>query len=58
MFPNLPVVMVSAVAEIDDQTRAYAAGVDAYLDKSDFREGALAATLRGLLAGVGSEVAQ
>ncbi len=58
MLPGLPVVMVSAVAEIEDQNRAYAAGVDAYLDKSDFREGVLATTLRGLLADAGNEVAQ
>ncbi len=45
----LPIVMVSAVAEAGDQSRAYAAGVDAYLDKADFRQGVLASTLRSLL---------
>ena len=48
-LPLLPVVMVSAVATPEDQSAAYAAGVNAYLDKSDFREGVLAATLRSLL---------
>jgi hypothetical protein len=38
------------VATSDDQTRARDAGVDAYFDKADFREGALAETLRSLIA--------
>ena len=45
----LPIVMMSAVAERSDQDRAKAAGVDAYFDKSDFREGALVSTLHSLL---------
>jgi CheY-like chemotaxis protein len=45
----LPIVMMSAVAERADQDRARAAGVDAYFDKSDFREGALVSTLHSLL---------
>lgn len=48
-LPTLPVVMVSGVATPEDQSAAYAAGVNAYLDKSDFREGVLASTLRQLL---------
>jgi len=47
--PNLPIVMVSGVAEPADQSRAFAAGVDAFLDKSDFREGVLATTLWALV---------
>lgn len=45
----LPIVMMSAVADRADQDRAKAAGVDAYFDKSDFREGALVSTLHSLL---------
>ena len=45
----LPIVMMSAVAERADQERARAAGVNAYFDKSDFREGALVSTLHSLL---------
>ncbi len=45
----LPIVMMSAVAERSDQDRAKAAGVNAYFDKSDFREGALVSTLHSLL---------
>lgn len=45
----LPIVMVSSVADTDDQARAWEAGVDAYLDKSDVRHGVLAFTLRTLL---------
>lgn len=48
-LPSIPVVMVSAVASPEDQSAAYAAGVNAYLDKSDFREGVLAITLKSLL---------
>jgi chemotaxis protein histidine kinase CheA len=46
---TLPVVMMSAVAEREDQDRATAAGVNVYFDKSDFREGALVSTLHSLL---------
>ncbi|HVR32787.1 MAG TPA: response regulator [Acidimicrobiia bacterium] len=46
---KLPIVMVSAVAEDDDKARAWEAGVDAYLDKYDIRQGALVAALRRLL---------
>ena len=46
---TLPIVMMSAVAERADQERARAAGVNAYFDKSDFREGALVSTLHSLL---------
>jgi CheY-like chemotaxis protein len=41
--------MMSAVAEKVDQERAKAAGVNAYFDKADFREGALMSTLQSLL---------
>lgn len=54
-FGDLPIVMLSGVATPDDQNRARAAGVDAFLDKSDFREGALAETLRALLDGRDTE---
>jgi chemotaxis protein histidine kinase CheA len=46
---TLPIVMMSAVADRADQDRARSAGVDAYFDKSDFREGALVSTLHSLL---------
>ena len=49
ILPSLPVVMVSAVADEEDQARAWAAGVDAYLDKADLRQCLLAATLHSLL---------
>ena len=45
----LKIVMVSGVAAEEDKSRAWSAGVDAYLDKSDLRQGALAYTLRSLL---------
>ena len=48
-FGDLPIIMMSAVAEKDDQERAKSAGVNAYFDKSDFREGALISTLQSLL---------
>jgi two-component system chemotaxis sensor kinase CheA len=49
ILPSLPVVMVSAVADEKDQARAWAAGVNAYLDKADLRQGLLATTLNSLL---------
>ena len=47
--PGLKIVMVSGVALDSDAERAMSAGVDAYLDKSDLRQGVLVATLRSLL---------
>ena len=49
-LPALPVVMVSGVATEADQSRAWEAGVDAFLDKSDLRQGLLVSTLASLLA--------
>ncbi|GBE21220.1 gliding motility regulatory protein [bacterium BMS3Bbin01] len=49
-LPALPVLMVSGVATAADQSRAWEAGVDAYLDKSDLRQGLLVSTLASLLA--------
>jgi len=46
---NVPVVMLSGVATEEDKTRSKEAGVDVFFDKADFREGALAETLRGML---------
>jgi DNA-binding response OmpR family regulator len=46
---NQPIIMVSAVAEEEDKAQAWEAGVDAYLDKYDIRQGALVAALRRLL---------
>jgi DNA-binding response OmpR family regulator len=46
---TIPIVMVSGVATPEDQAAAWEAGVDAYLEKSDLRQGALLATLRSLL---------
>jgi DNA-binding response OmpR family regulator len=48
---TIPIAMVSGVATPDEQASAWEAGVDAYLDKSDLRMGALASTLRALLEG-------
>jgi len=45
----LPIIMLSGVAAAEDQARAREAGVNAYFDKNDFREGALAATLVALV---------
>jgi chemotaxis protein histidine kinase CheA len=46
---KVPIVMLSGVAKPEDQQRAIEAGVDAFFEKADFREGALAAQLRELL---------
>jgi chemotaxis protein histidine kinase CheA/methylmalonyl-CoA mutase cobalamin-binding subunit len=46
---TVPIVMVSGVAGPDDQAGAWEAGVDAYLNKFDLRQGALSSTLRRLL---------
>ncbi len=46
---QLPIVMLSGVAKTEDQQRAIEAGVNAFFEKADFREGALAAQLRELL---------
>jgi hypothetical protein len=48
-YGPLPIIMLSGVATAEDQTRARESGVDAYFDKNDFREGALAATLQALV---------
>ncbi len=46
---QIPIVMLSGVAKVEDQQRALEAGVNAFFEKADFREGALAAQLRELL---------
>ena len=46
---DLPIVMLSGVAEGEDVDRAREAGVDAFFDKADFREGGLAEKLRELI---------
>jgi two-component system chemotaxis sensor kinase CheA len=48
---KIPIVMVSGVANTEEQAAAWEAGVNAYLDKNDLRMGALVSTLRGLLDG-------
>ena len=48
-FADLPVVMLSGVATSEDQDRAQRAGVDAFFEKADFREGALAEALWKML---------
>jgi len=53
----VPVVMLSGVATPEDQIRAQEAGVNAYFDKADFREGVLAATLLSLVARFKEEAA-
>ena len=45
-----PIVMLSGAATSDDQSRALAAGANAYLDKDDVRKGALAAVITELIA--------
>ncbi len=46
---KVPIVMVSGVATEDEKKAAWAAGVDAYLDKFDLRQGVLTRTLRQLI---------
>ncbi|MFV9671813.1 MAG: response regulator [Acidimicrobiia bacterium] len=46
---DIPMVMLSGVAEGDDVDRAREAGIDAFFGKSDFREGGLAEKLRELI---------
>lgn len=55
-YADLPVVMLSGVATAEDQDRAQRAGVDAFFEKADFREGALAQTLREILGARGRAV--
>jgi CheY-like chemotaxis protein len=45
----MPIVMLSAVANEEDQSRAKRAGVDAFFDKSSFQEGVIADTLWEML---------
>ncbi len=47
---DIPMVMLSGVAEGDDVDRAREAGVDAFFGKADFREGGLAEKLRELIS--------
>jgi chemotaxis protein histidine kinase CheA len=47
---DIPMVMLSGVAEGEDVDRAREAGVDAFFGKSDFREGGLAEKLRELIS--------
>jgi two-component system sensor histidine kinase and response regulator WspE len=46
---DIPMVMLSGVAEGEDVDRARDAGVDAFFGKADFREGGLAEKLRELI---------
>ncbi len=46
---DVPIVMVSGVATAEEKQRAWTAGVDAYLDKFDLRQGVLTNTLRRLI---------
>jgi CheY-like chemotaxis protein len=46
---SIPMVMVSGVANAEEQQAAWDAGVNAYLEKGDLRLGSLAATIRTLL---------
>jgi chemotaxis protein histidine kinase CheA/methylmalonyl-CoA mutase cobalamin-binding subunit len=48
-YEGLPIIMLSGVATPEDQERAVAAGVDAFFNKADFREGALADALRATI---------
>ncbi len=47
---NTPIVMLSGVADEEDVERAKQAGVDAFFDKSDFRESGLAEKLHELIS--------
>lgn len=53
---TIPMVMVSGVANQEEQQAAWDAGVDAYLEKGDLRLGSLAATIRALLDGPTGQV--
>ena len=44
-----PIVVLSGAATVADQEKARLAGADAYLDKDDVRQGALAALIRDLI---------
>jgi DNA-binding response OmpR family regulator len=46
---GVPIVMVSGVANNDEKQDAWTAGVDAYLDKFDLRQGVLTSTIRRLV---------
>lgn len=48
---SIPIVMLSGIADLADQDRAKAAGIDVYFDKSQVRAGSLAETLHHLIAG-------
>jgi chemotaxis protein histidine kinase CheA len=48
-YGDIPVVMLSGVANDEDRTRAERAGADAFFDKADFAKGALVEKLRELL---------
>jgi len=51
---KVPIVMLSGAATAEDQQRALAAGANAYLDKDDLRQGALAAAITDLIGEVAS----
>ena len=46
---RIPIVMVSGVASAEEKNAAWEAGVDAYFDKFDLRQGVLTKTLRELM---------
>ena len=46
---DVPIVMVSGVATQEEKKAAWEAGVDAYLDKFDLRQGVLTSTLRRMI---------
>ena len=46
---EVPIVMVSGVANQEEKNSAWEVGVDAYLDKFDLRQGVLTKTLRQLI---------
>ncbi|MFO7300176.1 MAG: response regulator [Actinomycetes bacterium] len=46
---RIPIIMVSGVASDEEKRAAWEAGVDAYLDKFDLRQGVLTQTLKRLL---------
>jgi DNA-binding response OmpR family regulator len=46
---KVPIVMVSGVATSEEKQAAWEAGVDAYIDKFDLRQGVLTLTLKRLI---------
>lgn len=48
-YENLPIILVTTLAQDDDKQRGTAAGADAYITKGDFEQSLLIHTLRSLI---------